>query len=560
MFQPTVAIKSITQNTGILPINLGEAKLQRTTYTILHYYSLDPLLQEVADLQNQYNQLQVITKDKRHLQKELVNHNKLILHLQIIAVNKLHAIGYESIPTRIRRALFPDLGTLVKITTGNLDSTDEHRYNKILEDLNNNDKRLQKQIELQYSLTHEAIARFDNMIKNIEHSESAIQHKLSLLVNITDTAITVKDVFTAKDAATQLIFHYNTIITILQDLENALTFCKLRIYHPSILPLEDLKMQIEKIKLLRHLNIAPDDLNISEVQKLIKVDCTVEKNKILFFLSFPINYDTTFELYHLMPLPTTQNNTYVAIIPNNNYFLKSRNVVKTLNGPCVLGNPFYCSQTNVNINNNKCEQQVLLNGSTKQCEYVQLEVPENYLEFIPDINQYLGVFPCEDILRVESQDHDEVKEVQGVYLIEPALNNRILFRDHVLSFQEKASGKPIILHPEDNIISNVQVHSSLRLKNLQLATMDPNQIRKLMMENENNENWNFVNIILFVLILSFLIIQGVLKFYKKWTLKHPNDTSSNIVVGSSPTPNNIEVQPRVDSVYPKIPLPGAAKF
>lgn len=61
---------------------------------------------------------------------------------------------------------------------------------------------LDKQVELQYSLTEEAIKKFDAPIKNLEHNELMLQNRISQLVNITDNAITIKDLFCAEDIFT----------------------------------------------------------------------------------------------------------------------------------------------------------------------------------------------------------------------------------------------------------------------------------------------------------------------------------------------------------------------
>uniref|UniRef100_A0A8D8LHT5 Envelope protein n=2 Tax=Cacopsylla melanoneura TaxID=428564 RepID=A0A8D8LHT5_9HEMI len=511
-FLPIVlSYTNITHNSGILPINLGPAKLQRTSHTILHYYSLDPLIEELQDLQKQYNTLQANLQDKPSLRHDLGNHNKIILHIQSLISSKLHNINNTSPGTRTRRALYDNIGSLVKFATGNLDSSDGDRYDKILEDLDNKDKMLQKQIELQYSLSQEAIKRFDSSIKNIEHNEANLKFKIQQLVNISDSAVTIRQLFIAKDIYSQLIFLYSSILSILQDLENALTFCKLRTYHPSILSLQDLNSQIDKVKQTRNLNIAPDDLDISELQKSIEVDCKIEQDRISFFLSFPINYDTVFELFYLLPIPTYNGHEYCTVIPNSKYYLKSRNLIKALNGPCILGKPHQCLQKNVNVNGDICEREIVLNGSTRSCEYVKLEIKENHFEFIPEINQYLAVFPNKEVLRIESTDSNEIKELQGIFLVEPS-KGQLFFRDNVVYFQSKSVGKPTLMSSPDITTVNSIKYSGVKLQlhSLNLEDLNPNQVSNIE-DSERYENiyWNYLNIITLILICVLLVLQGI---------------------------------------------------
>lgn len=532
-----------------MPINLGPAKLQYSSHTILHYYPLGPLLEELKDLEKGYNSLKTSIENKPHLRRELGNHDKIILHLKSLISNKLFNM-HSSAPTiRTKRALYDNIGSLIKLTTGNLDSSDGERYNKILEDLDNKDKILQKQIELQYSLNQEAVKRFDKIIENIEHNEANLNFKIQNLVNITDTTISIKDQFLAKDVLSQLIFLYSSILTILQDLENALTFCKLRTYHPSILKLEDLKSHIKNIKEIRKLNLDSDDLAISELQHAIEVDCKTEPTRISFFLSFPINYETTFELLYLLPIPTYNGHEYHTIIPNSKYFLKSGNIIKALNGPCILGKPYQCLQRNIIMNNNACEREIIINGSAQFCENIKLEIENNQLEFIPAINQYLAVFPKKEILRVETSDNSEIKELQGIFLIEASKGN-LYFRENLVQFKSKPNGKPIFMSSEialDNPskYSNIKLH----LHNLNLGNLDLNQVAEAdpSLDRENKIFWKCLNVITFILFCMSIIMYGLTKvpagIFESFNIAGPEVQNLNPELPS----------PGINQIYPNIP-------
>lgn len=559
LFLPLIlGYKNITYNAGILPINLGPATLQRSSHTVVHYYSLKPLLEELHDLQEQYNTLQSNIKDKPSLRRDISNQNKIILHLQLLISSKLDNINNTLPVTRSKRALYDNVGSLIKFATGNLDSSDGDRYDKILKDLDSKNNLLQNQIELQYSLTQEAIKRFDNTVKNIEHNEANLKFKIQQLVNITDTAINFKELFNAKDVYSQLIFLYNSILSILQDLENALTFCKLRTYHPSILRLNDLILHINKMKQTRNLIISPDEVNMPDFQKSIEVDCKIEHDRVSFFLSFPINYETVFELFYLLPIPTLNGQEYCTIIPNSKYYLKSNNnIVKALNGPCILGKPHQCLQKNVNVNGNACERDIMLHGSTKSCEYVKLYIKDNHFEFIPEINQYLAILPITESLRIESLDNNEIKELQGIFLIEPN-KGKLYFRDNTLYFQTKSVGKPTLLSSTVNNskYSNVK----LQLNKLNLEDLNSNQVANLETKysDENiyeNKPWKTLECLnLFILIM--LVISLVVRKYF-WESLQKLWKSNPIDNNHSPNP---EVNITLGDLYPKVSLPADAKI
>lgn len=482
--------------------------MQRSSHTILHYYNLDPLLEEISDLRRQYDILLANLRDKPSFSYELGNYNKIVLHLRDAISAKLSNINNAAYATRVRRGLYDNLGSFIKLMTGNLDASDGERFNQILQDLDNKDKALQKQIELQYSLTQEAIKRFDKSIGNIEHHEKLLKARIDEVVNVTiiNKEIRISDKFNTKDIFTQLIFLFNSILSILQDLENALTFCRLKTYHPSILKPDDLISHLDEIKHIR--KISPDDINVFELQKRIEVNCKVERNRISFFLSFPVNYDTTFELIHLLPIPSFDGHEYFTLIPNNKYFLKSGNITKALNGPCILGKSHHqCLQSNLNANVNSCEREIILQESTKSCEYVGLEIKENLFEFIAEINQYLAVFPFKENLKIESLDHNEIKELQGVFLVEPS-KGQLYFRDDIVYFQSNSVGKPTLLSS-----SNVKFNQSNHLPNLkfEFRNLDLNNSPHYVSNSEVNETmfWTYLSAITFALSGLFLIIQGV---------------------------------------------------
>lgn len=86
-------IKNLTQNAGLVPINLGPARLQRNDYTIVHFYDLNPLLREFENLNIQHKELQYNLQNKStNFSLELVNYNKIIVHIKTIIIDKISNI------------------------------------------------------------------------------------------------------------------------------------------------------------------------------------------------------------------------------------------------------------------------------------------------------------------------------------------------------------------------------------------------------------------------------------------------------------------------------------
>lgn len=69
---------NITNGPGILPIRLGNARLQKSEHTLVHYFDLD-LIKTEYDRLNNYFQLAVdYTHRDKDLAYELVNYGKII--------------------------------------------------------------------------------------------------------------------------------------------------------------------------------------------------------------------------------------------------------------------------------------------------------------------------------------------------------------------------------------------------------------------------------------------------------------------------------------------------
>lgn len=147
-------------------------------------------------------------------------------------------------------------------------------------------------------------------------------------------------------------------------------------------------------------------------------------------------------MYYLLPIPCFENNLYKTILTRTKYFLKSQTSLKPLETPCTYTSSYQCSFKNLLI---------IVNN-----------VKENYIELIPEINQYLVVFPFTESIRFETDNEVEIKELQGIYLIEKP-EGKIIFRNEILAFHSITGGKPIIL-PDLNLKPKVDVFKGLELK------------------------------------------------------------------------------------------------
>ncbi|CAH0384825.1 unnamed protein product [Bemisia tabaci] len=133
----TDAIKNITSNPGIMPLELGDAKLQRTTHTLVHYYSTEILSHEFSILNSQYiaflSNVSIDHAAMPTVEPQLKNINFTIATIkEKLAFTKPSTAAIHThknkTKTRSRRGLLNVLGSGIKLVTGNLDDSDGQRY------------------------------------------------------------------------------------------------------------------------------------------------------------------------------------------------------------------------------------------------------------------------------------------------------------------------------------------------------------------------------------------------------------------------------------------------
>lgn len=548
-----INIKNLTQNSGIIPINLGPARLQRNDYTIVHFYDLNPLVKEFENLNTQYNDLlSTVNSKSANFSLDLVNYKKIIYHLRTVIVDKINNIqlGQPSVNNRKRRGLYNSLGSAIKFVTGNLDAEDGDRFDKIIESLNHKTTRFQAQTELQFSLNQQTIQKFEERIRNLEHNDLTLKEKILQLGTIVETEQSrLQNTLSAKELFNQLILLYNTIISVLQDVENSITFCSINTFHPSIIKPQELLAELEKLNKEYKHQSSFKFKNLPKLQKIMDVRCKIDNMKILYFLSFPVNFETKFDLYLLLAIPSFLRNEYRTIIPNTKYLLRSDSVVKSLSNPCVSNDPYQCFQKDVNNNINMCEIDVLLKENTNSCQYVTLDIKESYMEMIPEINQYLAVFPKKEVLKFESDNVVEVKELEGIFLIEPVKGN-LIFRNQKLHFYSESHGKPTLItninfQPQQEGLSNIR----LKINNMKLNDISLNHILSPDVSDNIKKTEYYTHIVIF-LFLMFLLINII--YFKDYII---NFLSTNFCKR-----NVTKFEQEIPITNQNVVLPDKAKF
>lgn len=480
------------------------------------------MIEEYDYLNIQYKNLRNEFTNKTILKREVNNYDRIINYLQKSLNEKFNNIKAHS-NKRQKRGLINGLGSIVKSITGNLDADDGKRYDKILNHMQSNMKNFENQLNLQYSINDEIIKKFNATIKDIQHNDLVLKSRIIQLHSLIQDKYQQQDILFAKDIYNQLIILYNTVLNVLQDIENSITFCKLQTLHPSIVKTVELFQELQKISKF-YKNQLPFELtyeNMINFESIIKVNCKIEPNQILFFLNLPIDFEQTFDLYYLKSIPTKHESEYVTIFPDTRYLLRSENEVVPLREICTNAAIFQCPNQLILRTNISCEKEILQHSDPKNCHYTKLKIKENQLDFVFEINQYLGVFPKEEKIITQCKGQTETRKLNGIFLFKRD-NCKLLLNNEEINYNEKTYGTPSIISGFQLKINRSKISNfSLELKSLKLEDIsNPRIINQNMDEpmiHTSPSIWTIIIYIAIPLTVCALIAQKIKKQKMKKT-------------------------------------------
>lgn len=457
------------------------ARLIEGYHTLTHYYNIEDLNTQITDIQSRYNEIftdvirtQQSYRTKTDLLTTTINHTLAIINKKLMNL-RLHSPK----PQRTKRGLVNGLGSLIKFVTGNLDAEDEIKYNNIINHLQRNQETIQSQIEAQYSINQIFAENFNKTMQVVNHNNEQLQREFESL----KSALTGEQ--THIRATNDLLEHYqfslNILLDVIQDIETSLVFCELGKLHPTILDPDSLHVELNRLqkfygpRILEH-----SSKDLFELQYHIKVRCVMGIDELIYFLDIPLVKETKFDLYSLQSLPTKTDDGYLTVLPSTHLFLISKDLTLPLRGPCPSSTSYsLCPGHLISDLPSDCESTFLGNKSTQHCNYTKLIIPRNYATLLPDVNQYLLVFPFGDLITLTTPNGMETHSLQGIYLIKPdgsevTYQNRTLFLPHHVSH-----GTPFIFNSLRTDHLPPTYHSpqnELTLQNLGLPSVLQNPI------------------------------------------------------------------------------------
>lgn len=165
----------------------------------------------------------------------------------------------------------------------------------------------------------------------------------------------------------QIVTEYQTIIQILDTLENAVSFAKLNILHNSIIQSEELLIEIKSIQ--KHLineeklPFEPLAENILLFEKIATVKSYCKSDQLIFIIEIPLTTKEHYNYFKIFPLPIQIKDHIELIVPTSKFLIINEQSYVLSNEPCkkVTDTEHLCEDLNVEkkTRGSPCEVQLL---------------------------------------------------------------------------------------------------------------------------------------------------------------------------------------------------------
>jgi len=171
-----IEIRNLSNHAGLIPVKLGSAKIQESTYNLIHYFNLDELILEIGQLDNKSDNLTLVLESNKYYRNDSLNHLKILGLIK----NKVNIKLHEILPNyRVKRGLINGLGSIFKSISGNLDATDGERYDKLIKQLEQNQQKIADNLIKQNAISLNVIDQFNNTVSKIISNQKILENKIS---------------------------------------------------------------------------------------------------------------------------------------------------------------------------------------------------------------------------------------------------------------------------------------------------------------------------------------------------------------------------------------------
>lgn len=494
----------MTNNRGLLPLKLGDARIIETHSKLIHIVNITDYELNIELIQQ--NIERIINQTENRIQyrpKFTILKQKLN-----ILLNNLDLIKPRH---RLKRGLINGLGSIVKTITGNMDHDDYMEINRNIDILRTNQNNLEHQMNNQISVNERMIQRFNDISDHVNNQQTILEEHINRFQNdIIDKLNNVEHTIKINQYFDLIFFDIEILNNHLEDILESINLAKLKIISKHILHPSEMHYILEK------LNQQNVDIKINEnIYELLELDAYFNHSNIIFVVKIPILYPESFSFYRLKQLPL--NNTYTLELKSQ-YLLLSKYVYQYVEEPCIKVEQIrYCTKSKLQKNSpNGCIENII-NNKPAHCSMIE-EPIDDTIE--PMEQNYLFIRThTELIMDTTCNKNDQHKILKGTALI--------YFENCTININNmKYSSKYATFWDSIQVVSTLynEINTTIKTTNLTLqklnkwTTQNAEAINLLYLANNTNKV-SLIGVI--SVIASGMLIIIILHFIRKYRQTGP---------------------------------------
>ncbi|EEZ99860.1 Envelope fusion protein-like Protein [Tribolium castaneum] len=371
----------------------------------------------------------------------------------------------------------------------------------------------------------------------------------------------------------KIITFSEEILRILENLETAVSFAKLKTLHNSIIIPEDLLHELKIVKEnLNYKNFAfePRKKNILLYEGIIEIKAYQKDKKLSFIFEVPLTELQNYHYYQLYPFPICSNpKSCQVIIPSHKFLFLNEYYFTLTNEKCneVKPGDYICNlpQTKKISQDAPCEIQLLkFTQKYQDCQILHIQINDLQIQKV-DKNQWIGIFPTEQPVTSICNQDEESLSIKGSYVIVVPDGCKLQMNSTTLqTYQNPDFPKIPIQLPKIEISEmDSRKENFLHLEPLELKKIDLNNLQPVYhqmqqieetLRREDDEpisyNTNIWTILIYVLLLAVALYFLWTKcLYPRYMTRKLNQQAA----ASQPTPSAIPIENLDSRTIPKFP-------
>jgi len=512
-----------------MPVELGQAKIQQYVHTLIHYYDINPLIDEINKLRFHTKTLTDKICVNNQFRTESSNYMKILLLTKNRVENKLQEITPH--PLRAKRGLVNVIGSIFKAIGGNLDAADGERYDKLIQKLETHQKHNEINIHNQNSLSLAIINRFNSTIEQVSHNEKLLETRIKEISTYINQSTFRENLINIKDTFNQLINLYEIIDSILQDIEHSLLFAQLNTLQPSVIKTTELHKELQKLEMTLKPQQLPFPISLENtvlMQKLMTINCYIKNNRITYLLHVPIVFPFVFKYYHLYSIPVPVGERIRTIIPKSKYILRNSKYFTLTSDSCSFIDTkiYFCKNLDIQEirEDSPCEAQIFNTDTRhkKNCQQTEVEITKTKFEQVDKSSKWIGIFPKPQVINFKCHQQNESPKLRGSYLLDIPVGCQISTEEEIISNEEQITREnSLILLPEFTFDLTTKPSTSLSIKLQDIKLDELHQIKNEILQNQyqlSNEKtsnpsiWT-ISLYIFAIIIVFVYLCFKLKHF-----------------------------------------------